>query len=161
METFEWDNSIICRSLRLNKNLTYCYPKQTPMKQPSFFGDNTFNWKEQDGDYGYPMSLDGHIFRTKDIFFYLTNMDYTSPNTLESTMANNTHGLPPKMICYDKSIIVNNPINQVQTAWDNVHGNIPAERLNIRYLAGFRIDLHPFDDINNVSCHVVVTPNFI
>jgi hypothetical protein len=25
MELFEWDDSIICRSLRLNKSLTYCY----------------------------------------------------------------------------------------------------------------------------------------
>jgi hypothetical protein len=160
MDAFEWDDSIICRSLRLNKSLTYCYSKQTPMKQPPFFGDNTFNWKGQDGDYGYPMSLDGHIFRTKEILSFLIKLDYTSPNTLESSMAKNTKGFPPKMICYDKSMIINNPINIVQNDWNNVHGKIDAEFLNERFLNGQVIELSNFIGINNTSCHQEIPLKF-
>jgi hypothetical protein len=160
METFEWDDSIVCRSLRLNKNLTYCYPKQAPMKQPPFLSDNTFEWRGQDGDYGYPMSLDGHIFRTKEILPFLRDLDYISPNTLESKMASNTHGLPTKMICYDKSMIVNNPINIVQNDWVNVHGSISAESLNERFLKGDGIQLKNFMEMNNTSCHIEVEPQF-
>lgn len=154
MESFEWDESIVCRSLRLNKSLTYCYPAQLPMKQPPFFSDNTFNWHGCDGDYGYPMSLDGHIYRTKDILQFLVREDYTSPNTLESKMAKSTLGLPPKIILYDKSVIINNPCNQTQVDWDNIHGKENLDLLNGRFLNGQIIDLHPFDGMNNSSCHV-------
>jgi hypothetical protein len=160
MDTFEWDDSIFCRSLRLNKSLTYCYPSQTPMKQPPFFGDNTFNWQGQDGDYGYPLSLDGHIFRTKDILQFLVREDYTSPNTLESKMARSTLGLPPKMICYDKSMIINNPCNKCQVDWVNVHGKENIELLNERFLNGQVIALDNFVGFENTSCHVEIPLKF-
>jgi hypothetical protein len=160
MESFEWDESIVCRSLRLNKHLTYCYPAQLPMKQPMFFGDNTFNWHGCDGDYGYPLSLDGHIFRTKDILQFLVREDYTSPNTLESKMARSTLGLPPKIICYDKSIIINNPCNQCQVDWVNIHGKENLELLNERFLNGQVIVLDNFTGFENTSCHVEMPLKF-
>jgi hypothetical protein len=160
MESFEWDESIVCRSLRLNKVLTYCYPSQVPMKQPPFFSDNTFNWNGCDGDYGYPLSLDGHIFRTKDILQFLVREDYTSPNTLESKMARSTLGLPPKIILYDKAMIINNPCNQTQVDWTNIHGKENLELLNERFLNGQVIALDNFVGINNTSCHQEIELKF-
>lgn len=152
MDVFNGDHKIACRSLRLNPNLIYCYPAQTKMRSPVFYENNVFEWAGAMGDYGYPMSLDGHIFRTKDIEPYIKDLDYSNPNTLEGRMAM----FPlrqPKMMCYDKSIIINNPINKVQTVNNNIHGNITASFLNEKWLDGYSISLEPFIGINNFSCH--------
>lgn len=145
-----WD--IACRSLRLHRDLKYCYPKRQPMRQPAYGNNNIFTWVGADGDYGYPMSLDGHIFRTEDIAPYLKDGDYSNPNLLESIMAGNPIKRQ-KMICYNQSVIMNNPINKVQTLNNNIHGNITAELLNNKWLNGERIKLDTFVGFNNISCH--------
>jgi hypothetical protein len=122
------------------------------MRQPAYGDNNVFTWVGADGDYGYPMSLDGHIFRTEDIALYLKDGDYSNPNLLESIMA----GSPikrQKMICYNQSVIMNNPLNKVQTLNNNIHGNITAEVLNNKWLNGERIKLDTFVGFNNISCH--------
>ena len=161
MEIFDWNASIICRSLRLHTDLNYCYPQRLPMKQPSFLKDNVFIWRGLKGDYGYPMSVDGNIYRTKDILPFLHRLNYTNPNTFEGEMATQTHDLPPKMICYEKSIVLSNPLNRVQTVNKNICGTISAEFLNNKYLEGFIIDLKDFDGLHNRSCHQEMPVNFI
>ena len=160
MDIFNWDESIICRSLRLHRDLSYCYPLQIAIRQPPFLDNNIFNWKKEKGDYGYPMSLDGHIFRTKDIMDELRSFDYKNPNTLEGELTHKKN-IAPRMICYDRSIVFSNPLNKVQTVNDNIYGNISAEFLNDKFLEGFIIDLTPFMGFHNRSCHQEVEPTFI
>jgi hypothetical protein len=152
MEIFENDKNIVCRSLRLNSNLTYCYAMGCNISRPNFLENNIFYWNGQQGDYGYPMSVDGHIFRTNEILPYVLYMDYRNPNSFEGNMATRPLNLP-KMICYDKSIILNNPCNKVQINNPNNHGNITAEELNNKFLEGYIISLENFDNIENESCH--------
>jgi hypothetical protein len=159
MDVFNWDETILCRSLRLHKNLNYCYPARKPMKPPVFV-ENVFSWRGQTGCYGYPLSVDGNIYRTKDIMPYLTNLQYVNPNSLEGEMAN-AYVQTPNMICYDKSVIVNNPLNKVQTNNPNICGNISAEFLNDKFLEGFIISLDNFVGIENTACHQEITPIFI
>ena len=160
MEIFDWDASIVCRSLRLHTDLNYCYPLRIPMKQPKFLKDNVFIWKGLKGDYGYPMSLDGNIFRTKDIIALLTNLEYANPNTLEGAMVQHTQGLPPKMICYERSALLSNPLNKVQNVNDNICGTISAEFLNNKFLDGFIIDITNFMGLHNRSCHQEIPVSF-
>ena len=160
MNVFNHNDDILCRSLRLHKNLNYCYPARIPMKPPLFLEDNSFRWRGEQGDYGYPMSVDGHIYRTKDIMPFLANLEYNNPNLLEGRMVG-AHLSANKMICYDKSIIVNNPINKVQTVNNNVHGNIDANFLNDKFLAGEIISLDNFIGIENTSCHQEIPLTFV
>ena len=104
------------------------------------------------GDYGYPLSLDGHIFRSGEIYAFVKNCTYHNPNTMEGAWQHQFTDRT-RMVCYDKSIVVNNPVNRVQTVNGNVHGNVTAEFLNEQYLSGKIISLTPFDGIENVSCH--------
>lgn len=152
MDIFNNDPKILCRSLRLHPNLTYCYTQKTKMRKPEFLADNVFYWKKTDIDYGYPMSVDGHIFRTKEIFPLIKKIDFINPNTFEGYMAVNPLTLP-KMICYDTSIIVNNPVNMVQTNNENYHGNISQAYLNKMFLKGYKISLENIAGIENISCH--------
>lgn len=159
MDIFSWNEGILCRSLRLHKNLNYCYTLQLPIKPPAFGSDNVFTWRGLKGDYGYPMSLDGHIFRTKDILHHIDGLDYKNPNMLEGLMARHP-GNKSLMICYDKSVIINNPINRVQNISKNIHGNISAEELNNRFINGEVIKLDNFIGFNNTSCHQEIIPEF-
>ena len=157
---FESHGDILCLSLRLHPRLTYCYAAKIPMTPPVFNENNVFSWKGQSGDYGYPMSLDGHIFKTRDIIYYISFLKYDGPNSLESLMA--SQSLPqPKMICYDKSIIINNPANKVQNWNQNYHGAITAEYLNEQFLLDKIIDITPYEGLENISCHQELSINFI
>ena len=146
--------NVACLSLRLNPHMRYCYTLNRSQKAPKFgTNGNIWDWRMADADYGYPMSLDGHIFRTEDILPLLEKLDYENPNTLEGQLAR----CPirrPMMMCFDKSVIVNNPVNRVQSAVPNRHGDIAADWLNEQFLAGKRIKLKPFIGIEPNACHV-------
>jgi len=152
LKMLETDSNILCLSLRLHPRLSYCYPARCKMVSPSPDENNKFSWVGKTGDYGYAMSLDFHIFRTNEILYRLQHLNYSNPNTLESNLAS----MPikkPFMLMYDKSIIVNNPVNKVQTFNHNVHGNVSAEYINEKFLNGEKISLENSKGIDNISCH--------
>jgi len=157
---FVGDENILCVSLRLHTNLTYCYPAQIHMVPPKFEDNLTFRWMHERGDYGYPMSLDGHIFRTKEIFPLLKVLTYTNPNSLESTLAYCPLN-KPKMICFEESAIMNLPVNRVQTFNTNICGNVSANFLNDQFLDGNIIDMEKMKGFKNISCHQEVDINLI
>lgn len=157
---FTLNDNIMVLSLRLHPNLTYCYSAKVRMKKPKFDSNLAFKWVGEQGDYGYPMSLDGHFFRTKEIIALTNVLDFRNPNSYESILARypfNRH----KMICFEKSPIVNNPINKVQIFNNNIHGNISAEYLNEKFLEDYIIDLYDFEGFNNISCHQEIDINLI
>ena len=130
------------------------------MTSPNFDSNLAFKWYGEKGDYGYPMSLDGHFFRTKDITPITKVISFTNPNSYESVLS----GYPlnrPKMICFEESIIVNNPINNVQNFNNNIHGKISTIFLNDKFLEGYIIDLEDFKGIKNTSCHQEIEIKFI
>lgn len=146
------DPDILCLSLRLDPSLTYCYALDIDINAPRFDEKMRWNWRGEDGDFGYPMSLDGHIFRTLDIYPLLSDLSFHNPNSLEGRLSEYPIKRS-KMICMKKSPIFNTPINKVQTHNTNRHGNISAEHLNKMFLSGYRIPLVPFIGYNNSACH--------
>jgi len=157
---FTLNDEILTLSLRLHPNLIYCYASNLKMNKPDFETNNVFKWKGQIGDFGYPMSLDGHFFRTSEISTLTRSISFTNPNSYESFLAFYPFN-KPKMICFDESIIMNNPVNRVQTYNNNYHGNIPADYLNENFLNGRIIDLENFKGFRNVSCHQEMPINFV
>jgi hypothetical protein len=159
-EMFATNNQILTLSLRLHPHLTYCYAACRNMNPPKFDSNLVFNWYGSEGDYGYPMSLDGHFFRTNDIRTLTSMISFNNPNSYESVLA--CYPLNKlKMICFEDSIIINNPINKVQNFNNNVHGDISAEYLNDMFLDGNIINFEDFKEIKNISCHQETKINFI
>ena len=149
---FTLDDNILTLSLRLHPYLTYCYAARVRMSPPNFDSNLLYKWYGTTGDYGYPMSLDFNFFRTSDISILTKALSFNNPNSYESMLA--CYPLNrPKMICFEQSVIVNNPINKVQTFNNNFHGNITAEYLNDKFLEGYMIDLYDFKELKNTSCH--------
>jgi hypothetical protein len=143
---FEKYTNIICLSLRLSPFINYCYTQKRNAPQPPFQEHNNariWNWKELkiDTDWNYPMSVDGHIFRTNEIINKILNGNYKAPNSFEGYLS----GVPndaPEMVCFDKSIIVNVPANRVNTEAANHSGEkyyFSSLELNNKFLQGFRI----------------------
>ena len=155
---FTKDLQVLCLSLRLMRGLTYCYPICAYNDVPELDRDNKWEWEGLNGDYGYPMSLDGHIFRTKDIIPLLRDCEYGDPNQLEVQMALHALSLNyrPKMICCAVSPMMNIPLNSVQTSWENRHGLFSARDMNMKFLLGNRISTENIYGKENSACHQLI-----
>ena len=153
---FKLNDEILTLSLRLHPYLTYCYSARVRMNSPNFDSNLLFKWYGLAGDYGYPMSLDGHFFRTKEIAAISKVLTFNNPNSFESILSSYPINRL-KMICFEESIIVNNPINKVQNFNNNFHGNISAQFLNEKFLEGNIIDLEDFKGIKKIKIYVFFT----
>ena len=146
----------VCFSLRLNEKLDFCYAMDSGIgKKPVFTrspGFLSFGWRGTEGYYCYPMSVDGHIFNTGEVYGLLTNLYYDSPNSLEGIL-NTDQAVKDKVMCLSKSPVFNNPCNKVQTCINNLSGSISPVYLNGMFLDGYRIDLEPYRGFENISCH--------
>lgn len=149
---FQGRDDIICFSLRLNTGLSYCYPQSKIITPPEFAAYNVFGWKGQQGYYNYPMSVNGHIFKTKDILPLLERLEYDNPTWLEYQLSINPIN-KPFMNCGDKSFIVNNPCNRVQSVCENRNEGLDNEKINERFLSGKRLSLDMVKNIEVKSCH--------
>lgn len=145
------NEDIMTLSLRLYPGITYCYPRALPSSPPVFIKNYMWKWRDMTGDWSYPTSVDGHVFRTEDLIMVLHNQGYNHPNNFEDALVQ-VMIRRPFMTCFEKSKVVNNPCNKVGR-YGNRHGMITADYLNTMYLAGKRIDLKPILGIMPVSCH--------
>jgi len=152
------DEDVLCFSLRLGKNTSFCYTMNQNITLPSFEEDNILKWKWIGAslDFGYPLSVDGHIFRTKEILKMTKSINFQNPNTYEAGLQIfNTHprGL---MASYKDSALVNSPTNIVQSVFKNRKGETfwaSTEELNTEYVSGKKIDFDSIDFSEIVGCH--------
>ena len=151
------DRKVACVSLRMCRRYDYCYTMDIPTPPPRLDRHRRWKWRKSKGDWGYPMSLDGHVFRYADVLPILRQIDFRTPNTLENELARNPLVHRPRMVCYEEAVVINLPVNIVQADWANrageTHGADTA-RMNREYLAGRRVDLAPIYALRaNRSCH--------
>lgn len=106
-------------------------------------------------NFGYPMSVDGHIFSRDEILKIISSLDYTNPNQLEAGMTMHKGSMPPAMVCFHESKVVNTPINLVGSS-ENKAGHIfgqSLEEMNNKFLDGYHIDMDKMDFSSVVGCH--------
>ncbi len=157
MQVLLEDRKVACVSLRMCPRYDYCYAMDCETPPPRFDRRGRWKWRKAKGDWGYPMSVDGHVFRSSDLLPLVRQIDFRNPNTLEAALAKMPLRTRPRMVCYPEAIVVNLPINIVQTEWENrAAENHPAgaEHLNGEYLGGRRLDLEPVYALRtNRGCH--------
>jgi hypothetical protein len=163
-------NMVLCVSLRLDKNISVCYATNKPQKVPPA-SDKLPMWKWTDfpdGDWGYPMSLDGNVYETKIIKKIIRGLEFNHPNELESKMhmfaVANVSILPKHMTCYyDRSRLFNVPANRVQeVAKNRVENSYDVVDLNNKYMKEkLVIDISQLDAIKNNSCHHPLQYDFV
>lgn len=143
----------ICFSLRLGLNCEYSHPANInySIKEYEMIGEYiSFDYTKQIGDFAYPLSTDGHIFKTDLIKNLLSQISFNNPNTLEANLqmflANNS--IPKKMHAFTHSKLVSIPVNLVNETFKNRHGlefGISEKELNNKFMNGESIDLVNLD----------------
>lgn len=142
---------VLSISLRLCQRISHCYPLNIPTPSPDLSSENKWKWQSHIGDWGYPMSVDGNIYRTSDLIEVITNGTYNNPNTFEDALRTNIPARP-LMLCYDESKIINIPLNLVGQ-YPNRHGRTSAKQLNEKYLEGNKLSLNDIKGFKNISPH--------
>jgi hypothetical protein len=153
------DSETICFSLRLGKNCKYSHPANINYN----LGEHTINddimslnfTKQPVGDLSYPLSTDGHIYKTSVLRMMLEQLNFNNPNTLEAALQKFVvlKIIPPIIKCFTESKLVSVPANLVNTTFKNRHGLeyfMSEKELEERYVGGECIDLTAMDftDIN-------------
>lgn len=157
---------VACISLRLGKN-TYVQDPYNPASRAEAphsgfvedeYGMMTWQWKHCSPytNFGYPASVDGHIFRANELKELLLACKFTNPNNQEIAMSNNASMLKPLMMCFEHSVVVNTPLNRVQDTCHNRSGEVfgvSAADSNQAYLDGWAMDFDSIDFSHIVGCH--------
>lgn len=147
---------ILALSLRMSRTMNYCFDSDIKVDVPQFDSDYAWVWGYYPYDWGYPMSLSGHIFRTDEIKPLLEKFNYDNPTQLESQLAQ-APLKNPLMLCFPSQKVVEAPINIVQNeCFTNRTGDIDAQWLNDMYSKGNRIDLDFILKNKFVGCHQLI-----
>lgn len=135
------DKTIIATSLRLWDGIDFCYAANQKSQCPKL-ENGIWNWTLAEGDWGYPMSVDGNIFKTDFIKSKIEAIPFNTPNDLEAVLSATVDNSKPNYCCYaSEPKLFNIPANVVQTKFLNRHGNIKtANQLNYLFLDGKRLD---------------------
>jgi len=190
-----FDNrDVFCLSLRLGANtiIQNEYVMQEcviPLRGE--FVNETFlvwNWIAQcehcraplTGNYAYPFSVDGHIFKKSLVEKLLLGFDemdergvrvvnhplvFDTPNAFEGRIWDKgweVSVMPKKMSSFQESMVVNIPLNLVGSS-ENMSGQkfgVSLEELNQKYLAGSDPDLDNMDFSNVQGCHQEIQLKF-
>ncbi len=161
------NDSVCCFSLRLGINCVYSHPANLHYKIGHHGISNeliTFDHRSQPaGDFSYPLSTDGHIYKTELLKEWLIEIPFNNPNTLEANLQHLLHKTPPLMISFEESRLVSIPINLVNDTFKNRHGleyYMSEKELNDRYLNGEIIDLNAMDFTNINGPHKEIKYEF-
>lgn len=151
-------------SLRLNPRMPFSLNSQIFQSLPEgvMWGKNHFiwDWEGQQGDYAYPYSVSGSVWRSSDLVGYIEHLDFYHPNSLEDQLVSNPLNYP-KMICGVDNCTLNIPSNLVQSTHNNPIVGPSAMELNEKFLEGKRIDLKPLIGIESDSCFLDYQYTFI
>jgi hypothetical protein len=156
-------------SLRLGLSLDYCFTRDAPQRVPTLSplgsaDSRLFQWRWSDGehDWGYPLSLDGHLFSRLEILACIRELPFSAPNSLEGAlqMVRNAF-LPRQGVCLERPAVVNIPTNRVQNEIANTSGDITADQLLDRWEAGERLHWESYRDVETRSAHALLEARFV
>lgn len=157
MSRLKSDPRVLCLSLRLCPRYNFCYAENRRVRPPFMARYGRWNWRRASGDWGYPMSVDGNIFRYADMLPLVEQIGFRHPNSFEDELSKRPPKKRPLMTCHAEAVVVNLPVNRVQHEFQNRAGQehgISAEELNRAFLQGKRVDLAPVYALNdNRGCH--------
>lgn len=159
------DDDVVCFSLRLGKNTTKCYTlgAENVMNYMIKSGDTMkWDWTLHYLDFGYPFSMNGHIFRKSDIYKLVRKSKFSNVEELEMALYEYTDVFPRNMmVSYTESRLVNIPCGRVQMSLDDEmtialkesESRIRRKSMNNLFLNGSFINLESIDFSNIEGCH--------
>ena len=146
-------------SLRLGLHLTRNYNSSDALQPlpPHEIDGEHVSWRWQDGQmaWGYPLSVDGHVYDAAEMRWMIAPIHFHSPNTLESALQHFTPRFMERLgTCYRETKVVNIPWNSVQSDWMNRCGaGNEVDEMLTHWEAGKRINLSRIYGVLNESTH--------
>jgi hypothetical protein len=157
IETVMRENpTVLTFVLRLGLHLDYCYPTATKQTVPNGqVISGIFAWDSSvaQGDWGYLLSVDGHVFRSSELLEILKSVNFKNPNTLEANIQPVKGYVSSIAACFLQSCYMNVPLNTVQTTFNNRAGQVTADMLESKFREGLRHDPAGVVDFFNRSAH--------
>lgn len=146
-------------SLRMGCNIDFDVAL-TPGWLPRTIENNKIEWFWNQGSYawGYPLSLDGHIFLRKEILHLSKWISFNGPNSLETNLQlfkylySNHCGIAERI-----SVIVNIPYNKVQMENENLCGNTHQDFLLEQWHRGYQIDFKKLSGFHHSCTHMNIS----
>jgi hypothetical protein len=162
----DFDLRKVVPSLRLGRSIRKSYTTGAALRLPDTLEGRgrwlTWNWKGNDLDWSYPLSVDGHVFLRSDLAAMLPRLSFHSPNTLEAELQRFKSLYESRQgLCYELPRLVNLPLNRVQDDFDNRHGSISAPFLLKKWTEGYRIDVESLAALETDSAHVEAQIRFV
>jgi len=158
------NSMIVGISLRLHNGVNHCYATNEIQNVPRFVKDVVWAWDQCNGDWGYPMSVDGNVYNTDFISSFVDSLDYYNPNTFEAALDSVKHqtNIPSYLCCYPEAPkLINVPANRVQSAYKNRYAKgYTVEELNKFYLEGRTIDVDAYQGLKPNTVHVPIDLKF-
>lgn len=148
-------------SLRLAEGQDYCYTRDKAQKVPDLRKTEqkgtsfiTWCWSGEEHDWGFPLSLDGHLFDRREMEILLNHLEFSSPNSLENALQIHVGLFLPRLgVAYHSPRLINTPWNKVQTEVNNRSGSMTESELLGLWEEGKRIDIHAYAGTVAASTH--------
>jgi hypothetical protein len=163
--SFEKDKFILSFSLRMHPKVYKCHAMGNITTPPpiSMNSDNMWDWTSVylKGDWCYPMSVDGHIFKTYIIRDLINKINFENPNYLEGYLSPIAPKNIPFMKCFSESKLISIPLNMTQSTHPKRAMGVTLEQLNKMFSAGKRIDIKKIQGFKNISPHQEIDLEYI
>ncbi len=157
------DTRFAIPTLRMGKNIRKNYRKNGSLPLPKFrpYAEARtkqpvlcWRWAEGKGAWGYPLSVDGHLFSTTEIRVLLAHTPFRSPNTLEAQLQTYAPLFAHRYgLAYQHSKIVNIPYNKVQNEIKNEFGSEHQDVMLRHWQEGEQFDHTALLGFDNSSTH--------
>jgi len=154
-------------SLRLGLNLSRCYTLQAEQARPAAEpvpGQPeliSWRWEEGEHDWGYPLSVDGHLFDRREMAIMARHAMFSAPNSFEDALQAYRDLFVGRIgVCYRKSRLVNIPCNKVQVENRNLAGTIHPDLLLVQWQQGLQMDYRQLLGVANESAHQEIPLRF-
>lgn len=149
------DPKHVTMNVVLSPQVSHCYTTQKTVAPPLFTQVKgrkelrEFRWSELNGGlhsmWTYPMMVDGTLFDTREMRLMAATTDYKAPNSFEGALMEFAHGFRQRRgYCYEKAVLMNLPLNKVQTENANHAGSSGVEEMLATWQQGLCIDPTPY-----------------
>ncbi len=158
----KYDTDKFVPSLRMGLNLDRCYVLQQKQPLPALWRPEApeekdklcWHWHQGVLEWGYPLSVDGHLFSTQEMTAMAKLISFRAPNTFEDNLQKFYRLFSPRLgVSYRKSRIVNIPCNKVQKENDNICGNVTPDFLLEKWQQGLQMNYRQLYGFQNNSVH--------
>lgn len=142
---YESNPKIHTLSMRMNPTINFCHPANKKIDPPSrFIHDKEYllwDWRlcERAYCWGYPMAINTHIYRIKEMLPLFKRLNYHNVNSLESAINKNRFN-KPYILSFKESKVFNVQNNFVQgKRLNETHFNYDIKNMNDMLLADKQI----------------------